>query len=203
MKLHWSPRSPFVRKVMIVAHERGLIGRLTCLRTVAAMTTPHAELMRDNPLSKIPTLVLDDGTALYDSPVICEYLDALDGGPQLFPRDRDLRMRALRRQALGDGFLDLLVLARNERLRERPSQVHLRSTAVRSAAVLDSLEREADALAASRFDIGHIAIGCALSYLDFRFAEEDWRKDHARLASWHAVFAARPSVLATRPVDDS
>ncbi len=203
MKLHWSPRSPFVRKVMIVAHERGLIDRLTCLRTVAAMTTPHAELMRDNPLSKIPTLVLDDGTALYDSPVICEYLDALDGEPQLFPRDRDLRMRALRRQALGDGFLDLLVLARNERLRERPSQVHLRSTAVRSAAVLDSLEREADALAASRFDIGHLAIGCALSYLDFRFAEEDWRKDHARLAIWHAVFAARPSVLATRPVDDS
>ncbi len=74
---------------------------------------------------------------------------------------------------------------------------------MRSAAVLDSLESEADALAASRFDIGHIAIGCALSYLDFRFAEEDWRKDHARLAIWHSVFAARPAVLATRPVDDS
>jgi glutathione S-transferase len=203
MKLHWSPRSPFVRKVMIVAHERGLIDRLTCLRTVAAMTTPHPELMRDNPLSKIPTLVLDDGTALYDSPVICEYLDALDGDPQLFPRDRDLRMRALRRQALGDGFLDLLVLARNERLREQPSQDLLKSTAVRTAATLDSLEREADALAASGFDIGHIAIGCALSYLDFRFAEQDWRKDHVRLAIWHAVFAARPSVVATRPVDDS
>jgi glutathione S-transferase len=67
MKLHWSPRSPFVRKVMIVAHERGLIDRLECVRTLAALTTPHAELMRDNPLSKIPTLVLDDGTALYDS----------------------------------------------------------------------------------------------------------------------------------------
>ena len=79
MKLHWSPRSPFVRKVMIVAHERGLAGRITCMRTVAAMTKPHAELMKDNPLSKIPTLVLDDGTVLYDSPVICEYLDALDG----------------------------------------------------------------------------------------------------------------------------
>ena len=129
MKLHWSPRSPFVRKVMIVVHERGLIGRLNCVRTVAAMTTPHAELMRDNPLSKIPTLVLDDGNALYDSPVICEYLDAFDGEPQLFPRDREPRMIALRRQALGDGFLDLLVLARNERLREQPSDVHLRSAA--------------------------------------------------------------------------
>ena len=203
MKLHWSPRSPFVRKVMIVAHERGLIDRVDCVRTVAAMTTPHAELMRDNPLSKIPTLVLDDGTALYDSPVICEYLDALDGKPQLFPLDRKLRMLALRRQALGDGFLDLLVLARNERLREQPSQLHLTSAAVRTAAVLGSLEREADGLTASAFDIGHIAIGCALSYLDFRFAGEDWHKDHLHLANWHAGFAARPSVRETEPIDDS
>lgn len=203
MKLHWSPRSPFVRKVMIVAHERGLVDRLNCVRTIAAMTTPHAELMRDNPLSKIPTLVLDDGSALYDSPVICEYLDALDGKPQLFPTTGRPRLIALRRQALGDGFLDLLVLARNERLRGLPSQALLTSTAVRTAAVLDSLEHEADALAASGFDIGHIAIGCALSYLDFRFGEEDWRKDHARLAIWHAIFSARPSVEATRPVDDS
>jgi glutathione S-transferase len=203
MKLHWSPRSPFVRKVMIVAHERGLVDRLNCVRTVAAMTTPHAELMRDNPLSKIPTLVLDDGSALYDSPVICEYLDALEGEPQLFPIAGKPRLVALRRQALGDGFLDLLVHARNERLREQPSEIHLRNATVRSAAVLASLEREADALAASAFDIGHIAIGCALSYLDFRFADQDWRQGHARLAIWHAVFAARPSVQATRPVDDS
>src|SRR5690242_11868754 len=203
MKLHWSPRSPFVRKVMIVAHERGLLDRLNCVRTVAAMTTPHAELMRDNPLSKIPTLVLDDGAALYDSRVICEYLDALDGKPQLFPRDSDPRMVALRRQALGDGFLDVLVLARNERLREAPSELHLKSAAVRSAAVLDNLEREAQALMASGFDIGHIAIGCALSYLDFRFAEEDWRKRRPGLARWHAGFAARPSVQATMPVDDA
>src|SRR5690242_336299 len=177
MKLHWSPRSPFVRKVMIVAHERGLVDRLNCVRTVAAMTAPHAELMRDNPLSKIPTLVLDDGIALYDSPVICEYLDALEGKPQLFPVGGRPRMIALRRQALGDGFLDLLVYARNERLREQPSDIHLRSAAVRSAAVLDALEREAQALEASAFDIGHVAIGCALSYLDFRFAEEDWRQE--------------------------
>jgi glutathione S-transferase len=203
MKLHWSPRSPFVRKVMIVAHERGLVDRLNCVRTVAAMTTPHPDLMRDNPLSKIPTLVLDDGTALYDSPVICEYLDALNGKPQLFPIEREPRMVALRRQALGDGFLDLLVLARNERLREEPSEVHLRSAAVRTAAVLDSLEHEAQALRAGGFDIGHIAIGCALSYLDFRFADQDWRNGHPGLARWHAGFAARPAVEATRPVDDS
>jgi glutathione S-transferase len=203
MKLHWSPRSPFVRKVMIVAHERGIADRLQCVRTVAEMTKPHAELMKENPLSKIPTLVLDDGTPLYDSRVICEYLDALGGDPRLFPQQGGARIVALRRQALGDGFLDLLVLTRNERLRAQPSQAHLASAAARTAAVLDNLDREADAFATSAFSIGHIAIGCALSYLDFRFADENWRMDHPRLANWHASFAARPSVRATLPVDDS
>jgi glutathione S-transferase len=203
MKLHWSPRSPFVRKVMIVAHERGLVERITCVRTVAAMTTPHVELMKDNPLSKIPTLVLRDGSVIYDSPVICEYLDLLDGNPKLFPTDFRARLIAQRRQALGDGFLDLLVLARNERERKPRSDAHLKSAAVRKAAVLKSLDEEAMALAAAPFGIGHIAIGCALSYLDFRFAEENWRKDHPRIASWHYAFATRPSVRATEPVDDS
>jgi glutathione S-transferase len=203
MKLHWSPRSPFVRKVMIAAHERGLVDRLTCVRTIAATAKPHAELMKDNPLSKIPALVLDDGTVLYDSPVICEYLDALDGTPKLFPRPGKARMIALRRQALGDGFLDMMVMLRDERARAQPSDLHMASTALRKAAILDSLEREAEALTRSPFGIGHIAIGCALSYLDFRFADEDWRKGHLRMANWHAAFAARPSVRATQPVDDS
>ncbi len=203
MKLHWSPRSPFVRKVMIVAHERGLAGRIDCMRTVAAMTKPHAELMKDNPLSKIPTLVLDDGTVLYDSPVICEYLDVLEGAPKLFPRALKARMTALRRQALGDGFLEMMVALRNERERAQPSDIHMASTAARKAAVLANLDREAESLTTTPFGIGHIAIGCALSYLDFRFADENWRKDHLRLANWHAAFAARPSVRATEPVDDS
>jgi len=203
MKLHWSPRSPFVRKVMVVAHELGLADRITCVRTVAATTKPHAELMRDNPLSKIPTLVLDDGTVIYDSPVICEYLDGLSGAPKLHPAEPKARLVALRRQALGDGFLDLLVLLRDERLRANPSEVHKASAAARKAAVIDALDREADALAAAPFGIGHIAIGCALSYLDFRYADEDWRKAHPRIAAWHAGFAARPSMRATEPVDDS
>src|SRR5882724_3110912 len=125
MKLHWSPRSPFVRKVMIVANELGLVDRLTCVRTVAATTKPHAELMQDNPLSKIPTLVLDDGTVLYDSRVICEYLDGLHSGRKLFPADPKARMVALRRQALGDGALDFLLLLRNERERAHQSQPHI------------------------------------------------------------------------------
>ncbi len=203
MKLHWSPRSPFVRKVMIVVHERGLADRVTCVRTVAATAKPHAELMRDNPLSKIPTLVLDDGTIIYDSPVICEYLDGLGERPRLFPAEPKARLTALRRQALGDGFLDMMVLLRDERLREHHSARHMASTATRKAAVLNALEQEAPSLAATPFGIGHIAIGCGLSYLDFRYADEDWRKPHPRLAAWHTGFAARPSVRATEPVDDA
>jgi glutathione S-transferase len=203
MKLHWSPRSPFVRKVMVVVHELGLADRVACVRTVAASTKPHAELMRDNPLSKIPTLVLDDGTVIYDSPVICEFLDSLDGAPKLHPAEPKARLAALRRQALGDGFLDMLVLLRDERLRANPSDVHKASAAVRKAAVLKSLDQEAEDLAATPFGIGHIAIGCALSYLDFRYAAENWREGHPRIANWHATFATRPSVRATEPVDDA
>ena len=203
MKLHWSPRSPFVRKVMIVAHELGLAERIVRVRTVAAMAKPHAELMTDNPLSKIPTLVLDDGTVIYDSPVICEYLDTLAAPPKLFPAAPVARFTALRRQALGDGFLEMMVLLRDERMRNPPSDRHIASTAVRKAAVLQALEAEAAALSATPFGIGHIAIGCALSYLDFRFADEDWRKGHPRLVDWHGAFAARPSVRATVPVDDA
>jgi glutathione S-transferase len=205
MKLHWSPRSPFVRKVMIAAHELGLADRLECVRTVVATTRPHALLMQENPLSKIPTLVLDDGTVLYDSPVICEYLDQLHGGVRLIPAELPARMTALRRQALGDGFLDFLLLWRNERERpaERQSQVHLSTYAEKRKAILLGLDKEAGELAATPFSIGHIAIGCALSYLDFRFADDGWRGGHSRIAAWHATFAARPSVRATEPIDDS
>src|SRR5262249_30120247 len=103
MKLMWSSRSPFVRKVMVAAHEVGVAGRIATERVVVAADKPNAQVMALNPLSKIPTLVLDDGTALYDSRVICEYLDALHDGPRLFPADPAARWRALRRQALGDG----------------------------------------------------------------------------------------------------
>jgi glutathione S-transferase len=203
MKLHWSPRSPFVRKVMIALHELGLNDRVALTRTVVATTTPHLPLMEENPLSKIPTLVLDDGTVLYDSPVICEYLDSLHAGPKLIPIDLESRMIALRRQALGDGFLDFLLLLRNERERKHPSEAHVATFNMKRQAVLAALDKDAGALAAAPFGIGHIAIGCALSYLDFRFAADDWRADHPRIARWHREFCARPSVQATEPVDDS
>jgi glutathione S-transferase len=203
MKLHWSPRSPYVRKVMIVAHELGVAQRLETVRTVVGGTTPHLELMRDNPLGKIPTLVLQDGAIIYDSPVICEYLDTLHDGPKLFP-DWPERLTALRRLALGDGMLDIALAWLGERFRpvEKQSEPHMALWRAKLLACIDALERDADALAAGRFTIGHIAIGIALSYLDFRFDDLAWRDGHPRLAAWHATFDARPSVRANPPIDD-
>ena len=202
MKLHWSPRSPFVRKVMVFAHETGLVDRLTCVRTVVAMKAPNAALLPDNPLSKIPTLVLDDGSPLYDSGVICEYLDTLHDQAKLFPAKGAARWAALRRQALGDGFLDFLLLWRHERERSTTSQPLLDAFALKYQATMKSLEREAMALGRTPFGIGHIAIGCGLSYLDFRFPDLDWRDGYPQIATWHASFAQRPSAKATEVVED-
>jgi glutathione S-transferase len=187
---------------MIVAHELGLIDRITCVRTVVDPLTPNLELMQDNPLSKIPTLVLEDGTALYDSPVICQYFDSLHEGPKLFPAELKQRLTALRRQALGDGFVEFLLLLRNERARTHPSQALLAAFGAKQRAVLGRLDTEASELAASPFTIGHVAIGSALCYLNFRFADYDWGSEHGRIAWWHEEFCARPSVLATELVDD-
>src|ERR1043166_9623883 len=94
--LHWSPRSPFVRKVMIAAHECGLADRIQTVRTVVAAATPNLEMMKENPQSRLPTLRLADGTVVYDSPVICEYFDTLPGGAKLFPEKFPERLGALR-----------------------------------------------------------------------------------------------------------
>jgi len=203
VKLYWSSRSPFVRKVMIFAHECGLAGRLECVRTVVAMTKPNLELLHTNPLGKIPTLVLDDGTALYDSTVICEYLDSLHNGRKLFPAAGTERWTALRRHALGNNLMDNLMLWRNEILRPQPQQSPETLAAfdmkVRNA--ITALDREADALAAKPLDIGHVAIGCALGYADFRFSSIGWRTGHARIARWQETFAQRLSMHNTAHVD--
>ncbi len=204
MKLHWSPRSPFVRKVMVALHETGLVDRVECVRTVVAMDAPNAELMRDNPLSKLPTLILDGGMPLFDSRVICEYLDGLHDGEKLFPAEPAARFQALRWQALGDGLLDLLILWRYERNRapEARSTANLVSFTAKAAVTLARLEIEAAALAAAPFGIGQITIGVALAYLDFRFPDLPWRKGRPQLASWFETIAARPSMIATEAVDD-
>lgn len=204
MKLHWSPRSPFVRKVMIAAHELGLTDRIRTVRTVVHPHTPNEDLLPDNPLSKLPTLVLDDGSALFDSRVICEYLDGLSDRTRLLPASGPDRIAALRDQALGDGLMDLLLLWLLERAEpdETRSERLIDAYARKREATLARLEGEAPSLAARPFDIGHVTVGTALLYLDFRFPDAGWRHGRPTLAAWHRDFAARPSVVANPAVDD-
>jgi glutathione S-transferase len=204
LKLHWSPKSPFVRKVMIAAHECGVAQRIELMRSVAMMAQPNATLMADNPLNKIPTLVLDDGTSLFDSTVICEYLDELNPSraTKLFPRHGAARWDALRRNALGSGLLDVLILWRNERERTAPSEALLKAFETKTVASLTAIESALRASPTERFDIGDIAMGCALGYLDFRFATFGWRAAYPSLGAWYARFSLRPSVQATPVVDD-
>ena len=204
MLLHWSPRSPFVRKVMIAAHECGLADWIQTIRTVVAAATPNIELMKENPQSRLPTLRLADGTVVYDSPVICEYFDTLHGGAKLFPESFPERLVALRRQSLGDGMLDTMLMWRGEVLRPPAQQSikHMQAWKLKTRVSVDMLEDEADALVASHFSIGHIALGVALGYIDFRFPELNWRDGHQKLAAWHKTFEARPSVKANEAVDE-
>ena len=203
MKLRYSPSSPFVRKVSVFAIEAGLEGRIERVPTNPMKRADVAA--SPNPLGKVPCLETDDGMVLYDSPVILEYLDTLHDGPPLIPREGRARWDALRRQALADGILDATVLIFVETLRqpERQSRgviAHQRAAVERALAALDA---EAATLAnpSGRPDIAAIAIGCALGFVDFHFKDFDWRAKHPVLGSWYDVFALRPSMTATTPVD--
>lgn len=200
LTLHWSPRSPFVRKVMIAAHERGIVDRLTRVRSVAVTTDPNPALMAANPLNKIPTLERGDGPPLSESSLICAFLDTIGDASPLVP-DGASRWNALRRQALADGLTALLVAWRGERGRERPSTAHINAYRMKTQATLDRFEDEAVDFP-ERPDIGDIALGCALAYADFRFADIGWRAGRPRLATWQQTFEARPSARATAVVDD-
>jgi len=201
MRLFWSRLSPFVRKVMVVAHEAGVADRIELEDTLVAMSEINGRVLALNPLGQIPTLVLDDGDSLHDSRVICEYLDGLRKGERLVPPSGPARWEALTRAALGDGLLDVLILWRQERLKpaERQTGAWLETFAAKTAAVLDRLEARAPAFGILPFDIGHVAVGCALGYLDFRFGDLDWRAGRPALAAWHLTFEARPSAIATHP----
>lgn len=197
MKLYYSPTSPFVRKVHIAAIELGLIDNIDLITD-----RPYDEtstVRERNPLGKIPTLITDDGSTLFDSHVICEYLDAFVPTPQLFPTTAR-RWSALRHQALADGVMEATLLRRLETLRPFNQQsvawIERQSAAiVRSLSVL---EAEAHTLAYA-FDIGAISVVCALGYLDLRYRDLTWRAHHPRLSDWFADVAKRPSITKTSP----
>ncbi len=188
---------------MITLMETGLRDRVDCVRSLVAYAAdPNPQVLADNPLGKIPALVLDDGTCLFDSPVICEYLDSLAGG-DLLPASGPERLRQLRWQALGDGITDMLLLWRNEQMRPGGEWTTVTAAfAVKLRAAMARLDAEAAALTATPFGLGQIALICALGQLDFRFPENHWHAAFPALAAWHAKVSQRPSVAATVPQDD-
>jgi glutathione S-transferase len=204
MKLRYSPTSPYVRKVMVVALETGLAERIERLPTSVAPTKPNDEVARENPLVKVPALTTDDGLVLYDSPVICEYLDTLHDGPKLFPAPGRARWVALRQQALGDGILDAAILGRYEITRPQqyqwPDWLDAQMRKVRNALAALEMECESGDLGGA-LTIGQVTVACALGYLDFRYASEEWRSRSRRLAGWFAGFAERKSFALTAPKD--
>ena len=197
MKLFYSQTSPFVRKVNVLAKEMGIDDQVERIATNPWESRP--ELVANNPLSKIPALLCDDGEVLFDSPVICEYLDSVYGKHQFFPVAGKERWQALRTQALADGILDAAILRFMEKKREEKFSADwdvLQKGAVERG--LAQLEQECAGWD-ERVRIGQIAAACALGYLDFRFNHEDWRPTHPNLKKWYEGFAQRPSMQATVP----
>ncbi|MBT9290188.1 glutathione S-transferase N-terminal domain-containing protein [Prosthecodimorpha staleyi] len=205
MRLLWSPRSPFVRKVMILVHELGLQDRIECVRAVAVPRgAPNPVIAAENPLGKIPVLLRDSLPPLYDSRVIAEALIALvPDGEKILPASGEARLTQLRWQALGDGLTDNLLLWRIERMGVSGGDPGtMASYRAKVVATLAALEGQAAALAAAPFGLGQIAILCALGQLDFRYRASGWRPAHPHLAAWAETQATRPSLVATAVQDD-
>lgn len=194
--LRSSPASPFGRKIKIAAHHLGLIDRI---EIVAADTSdPNEVLRQQNPLGKIPALILDDGMVLYDSSVILDYLDHLAGGGKIIPSEAEKRYPALVTQALANGIADAaLLLVYEGRWREEAQQsvtwkAHQQGKIARGLEAAEALPLD------GTIDVGSIGLACMLGYLDLRFAG-DWRADHPRLVVFLDDFAARvPSFELTR-----
>lgn len=201
MKLRYAATSPYVRKVLVTAIETGLDGRID--RVPTNVWDPASDILDENPLGKVPALSTDDGSVLCDSPLICEYLDSLHEGQPLIPSSGTERWEVLNTAALGDGIMDSAV-TRIIEVKMRPADLLWQDWLARQkgkiAKALDVLERQAGrAPMTGPVNLGQIAVGCALGYLDFRFPEDSWRDGRPALEGWYQAFAERPSMQATQP----
>jgi glutathione S-transferase len=199
VKLYFSAASPYVRKVMVTAIETGLDKKIQQLPVSVVPTKPNADIARDNPLMKVPTLVTDGGESLFDSRVICEYLDSLHDGRKLIPASGGERWRVLRLQALGDGILDAGIISRYElaiRPQEKQWSDWLAGQAKKITQGLDLAETEN---LGGPLNLGQIAIACAIGWLEFRKPIGDIRPGRPKLFAWYDEFAKRPSMQATVP----
>lgn len=197
MKLYYSPTSPYVRKVVACAIVRRLDDQIE--RHASNPHTSPPDLVADNPLSKVPCLVTDDGLSLFGSQLICEFLDSQGDEMPLFPGHGPARWRALKFQSLGDGILDAAVPCRGELGKPRET-----ARDAQIARFKEVMKRTVDVLDADpphrHVDIGSITVACALGYLDFRFAADEWRNGHPKLAAWYDGFATNKAIAETAPV---
>jgi glutathione S-transferase len=201
MKLHYSAASPYVRKVLVTAAECGLDGRIETVNTAVAPIKPNLELARENPLMKVPTLITDDGLALYDSRVICEYLDSQHAGVKLIPAGGNDRWRVLRWQAMADGITDAGLLCRYEtavRAEDKRSAEWTAGQLTKVKQGLDMAESDS-ALLTGPINLGQIALACAIGWLEFRNVAGDIRATRPKLSAWYDTFSQRPSMQATAP----
>lgn len=199
MKLLKAGPSPFVRKVLVTLHETGQIGDVEQIDVVASPISPDPTLTSANPVGKIPALIRDNAPTLYDSRVICRYLDA-KAGANLYPESRIWDTLTL--EATADGILEAAVLIiYEERFRpsEKVSMEWIEGQWGKVARALDALETRWMSHLTGPLDMGQIAVGCALGYLDFRHEVRAWRTGHDALAQWYARFAERESMKATLP----
>jgi len=200
MKLRYSPTSPYVRKVSVVAIEAGLADKIEQIPT--NVWDPETDIASSNPLGKVPALETPDGKLLFDSPVICEYLDSLHDKNKLFPPTGEDRWHALRWQALADGILDaaILRLLEGKREKDKQSASWIGRQKISMQRGLDRLEAEVDDFS-GLVNIGTLTIAIMLDYIDLRFPDDNWRKGRPALADWYETMASRPSMMTTVPKD--
>ncbi len=202
MRLLGSLRSPYVRKVRVVAAETGLLDRITLEVCAVHLAEAAPEVMALNPLGKIPTLI-DGDQVIFDSLVICDYLAGKAGRTDLMPQAMPARLEVLRTHALGDGLLDLCIMRLVERAKQ-PERIWpevMTATAAKIGATLDHLNATRERLDAQGCTVGTLTIGVALGYLDFRFGDLDWRAGRRNLADWYADLSERPALRQNPFVD--
>jgi glutathione S-transferase len=196
MKLYWSPNSPYARKVVVAAKEMQIDHSVEIIETSAIPTKENEVLSALNPLTRIPTLQLNTGEVLFDSSLICEYLDEFsDGG--LLPEPGPARRQVLKLELLGVDIMDRAIVCRQETLRPESCRWSgwVDAQFDRIGKVLDTLDANVPSL---NPDLGTITVGCGLEYLDFRFRDRPWRSERPRLSAWHEQFALRPSMASTK-----
>lgn len=198
MKLYARPLSPFARKVRVMVREIGIADQVEEIM-LDSLEEMASEMPKYNPLGKIPALVLDDGSILYDSKVICEYLDTLHEGPKFFPSDVSVRWQTLLLQSLADGIGEAVIIAsmnkymRPEEFVYEPAVEFQLEKIERGLAEINSKIEQLE----GPLTIGPVSVACMLAYTDFRFPDLGWREKNPHLATWYASFCERPSMKAT------